>query len=128
MSEFSDYMEDKIIDDILVGSFVALFDAITGLEADNPTGEIVGNGYTRKAAGLNAASGGHTENAGDVTFPTASGDQGTITHTALVDHETNTNWGTDVHVLMFSPLDVPKDVGNGDTFKINAGDLDVDVT
>jgi len=32
------------------------------------------------------------------------------------------------NMIMWSALDASKAVGNGDTFKINAGDLDVTVT
>ena len=83
--------------------------------------------YARQAAGLSAAAGGASSNGADVTFPTATAGWGTVTHVALVDHAANVNWGTDVHVLMWSILDASKAVDNGDTFKINAGDLDVTV-
>jgi len=133
MSEFSDYFENAIIETMratnitAAAAYVALFTADTGLEADNPTAEVSGGSYAREAAGLSAASGGASSNASDITFTTATADWGTVTHVALVDHETNGNWGTDVHVLMWSALDAPKTVANGDTFKINAGDLDVTV-
>jgi hypothetical protein len=137
MSEFSDYMENLVIDHLLraqayspVTVYVALFTAETGLEANNPTAEVsfTGTAYARQAAGLGAASGGASSNAADITFPTATASWGTVTHVALVDHATNVTWGTNVNVLMWSPLDASKAVGSGDTFKINAGDLDVTVT
>lgn len=136
MAEFSDYFEDAIIETMratnitAVAVYVALFTAVTGLEADNPTAEVPTAGgtlYARKLADLTAASGGASSNAGAITFPTAGADWGTVTHCALVDHLDNTNWGTDVHVLMWSALDAGKTVADGDTFKINAGDLDVTV-
>ena len=136
MAEFSDYFENAIIETMratnitAVAVYVALFTADTGLEADNPTSEVPTAGgtlYARQLAGLSAAAAGASSNAADITFPTAGADWGTVTHVALVDHETNTNWGTDVHVIMWSALDASKAVANGDTFKINAGDLDVTV-
>jgi len=137
MAEFSTYMENKIIEVMratnftAVAAYVALFTAVTGLEDDNPTDEVPTAGgtlYTRKLAGLSAAVGdGISSNAGDITFPTAGAAWGTVTHCALVDHETNVTWGTDVHVLMWTELDAPKAVGTGDTFKISAGDLDVTI-
>jgi len=137
MAEFSTYMENKIIEVMratnftAVAAYVALFTAVTGLEDDNPTSEVPTAGgtlYVRQLAGLSAAVGdGVTSNAGDITFPTAGADWGTVTHVALVDHATNVTWGTDVHVFMWSALDASKAVGTGDTFKINATELDVTV-
>jgi len=134
MAEFSDYMENKIIDQmrnvagVQVAAYVALFTAVTGLEANSPSAEVSGNAYARQLAGLSAASGGASANAADITFPTATPSAwGLVTHMALVDHATNTTWGTNVNVLMWSPLDVSKQIDANDTFKINAGDLDVTV-
>ncbi len=130
MAEFSDYMENAIINQmrnvagVQVAVYVALFTADTGLEADSGWSgtEVSGGSYARQLAGLAAASGGASSNASDITFPTATGDWGTITHVALMDAETNG------HVLMWSALDASKTVNSGDTFKINAGDLDVSVS
>jgi len=110
-----------------VTAYVALFTADTGLEADNPDSEVSGGAYARQAAGLSAAAGGLSSNAAEITFPTATAGWGTVTHVALVSHQSNTNWGTDVHVLMWSPLDASKTIASGDIFKINTGDLDVTV-
>jgi len=131
MAELSDYFENAIINQMRnvagpqVAVYVALFTADTGLETDAPTAEVSGGSYARKLAGLSAASGGTSSNAGDITFGPATGEWGTVSHVALVDHETNTNWGTDVHVLMWSALDASKAVASGDTLVISAGDLDV---
>lgn len=136
MAEFSDYMENLIINHMLraqaytpVTVYVALFTAVTGLEADNPTAEISGNAYARQAAGLsNAVGDGVSSNAGDITFPVATpGTWGLITHVALVDHISNTTWGSNVHVLMWTQLDANKQIDANDQFKILAGDLDVTV-
>lgn len=135
MSEFSDYYEDEIIDHMLrnqsftppAAIYVALFTAATGLEANNPTAEVSGGAYTRKAVVLTAPSGGACENNATITFPEATADWGTVTHVAIVDHETNSTWGTNVNVLMWSALDASKAVGSGYTFQINSGDLDVSV-
>ena len=129
MAELSDYLEDKIIDHMLRNQaytpaatvYVALFTSDDGLEAGTITGEVSGGSYARQAAGLSAASGGASSNAGDITFPTATANWGTVTHVALMDALTAGN------VLMHSPLDASKTVNDGDTFKINAGDLDVTI-
>jgi hypothetical protein len=134
MAEFSDYYEDKIIDHMLRGQafsvpttvYVALFTAVTGLEANTPSAEVSGNAYARQAVTLSAGSGGLSSNTGDLTFPTATpASWGTVTHCAIVDHVSNVTWGTNVNVLMWSQLDTSKLVDAGDTFKINTGDLDV---
>lgn len=134
MAEFSDYMEDAIINVMRnvaftqVSAYVALFTAVTNLEIDAPTAEVSGGAYGRKAAGLSAPSGGESSNAADITFNTATANWGTVSHVALVTNVDATNWGTDVHVLMFSPLDANKIVNTGDTFRVNAADLDVAIT
>jgi hypothetical protein len=129
MAEFSTYLENKIIDHMLRDQsftppsmvYVALFTADNGLEGGTITGEVSGGSYARQAVTLTAASDGESSNSGDITFPTATADWGTITHVALMDASTGGN------VLMYSALDSSKTVNNGDTFKINDGDLDVTV-
>ena len=135
MAAFSDYLEDNIIDHFLRNQaftpattvYVALFTADTGLEANSPSAEVSGGSYARQSVTLSAASGGASSNSADLTFPTATADWGTVTHVAIVDHDTNTNWGTDVNVLMWAALTTSKTVSTGDIFKISTGDLDVSV-
>jgi len=127
MAEFSDFMENKIIDHMLRNQaytppttvYVALFTTATD-DAGGGT-EVSGGAYARQAVTLAAASGGASENSADITFPQATADWGTITHVALMDAETGGN------MLMHTAIDASKTVNNGDTFKINAGDLDVTV-
>ena len=127
MAEFTDFMENKIIDHMLRNQayappgtvYVALFTSATG---DDSSGtEVSGGSYARQAVTLTAASGGASENSADIAFPQATADWGTITHLALFDALTGGN------MLMHTLLDASKTVNNGDTFKINAGDLDVTV-
>jgi hypothetical protein len=136
MAEFSDYYEDAIIDHMLSGGiftppaniYLALFTAVTGLEANNPTSEVSGTDYARVEVTLDTASGGATANALDVTFPVAgAGGWGSVTHVAIVDHATNTTWGTNVNVLMWTELDAPKTIDAGDTAQFNDGDLDITI-
>lgn len=127
MAEFTDFMENKIIDHMLRNQsytppttvYVALFTSAT----DDTGGgtEVSGGSYARQAVTLSAASGGASSNSADITFPQATADWGTITHLALYDAATGGN------MLMHTPLDASKTVNNGDTFKINSGDLDVTV-
>ncbi len=128
MAELSTYMEDRIVnfmrnvaitDEAAV--YVALFTADDGLEAGTITSEVSGGSYARQLAGLSASSDGVSSNASDITFPTATANWGTVTYIALLDASTAGN------VIMHSAIDVNKTVNDGDTFKINAGDLDVTI-
>jgi len=127
MAEFTDYLEDKIIDHMLRNQsytppatiYLALFTAAPS-DAGGGT-EVTGGSYARQAVTLSAASGGASANSADITFPAATADWGTVTHVALMDALSGGN------MLMHTPLDASKTVNNGDTFKINAGDLDVTV-
>jgi hypothetical protein len=130
MSEFATYFENAIINLMRNTSFtevnvyVALFTdsaSTAELEAGTLTNEVAGGSYARQLAGLTAPSDGTSENAADITFPQATADWGTIRYVALMDAATSGN------ILMYSQLDADKVVNNGDTFKINAGDLDVTV-
>lgn len=131
MTEFSTYMENAIINLMRstaftqIAAYVALFKSpVTDneLEAGTITNEVSGGSYARQLAGLSAPSDGVSSNSADITFPQASANWGTVTHVALMDEASAGN------VLMYSALDASKVVDSGDTFKINAGDLDVTVT
>lgn len=127
MAEFSDFLENKIIDHMLRNQaytppatvYLALFTTATN-DAGGGT-EVSGGSYARQAITLAAASGGASSNSADITFPTATADWGTVTHVAIMDALTGGN------MLMHSPLDASKTVSNGDTFKVNANDLDITV-
>jgi hypothetical protein len=127
MAEFTDYMENKIIDHMLRNQsfsppatvYLALYTAAPG-ESGGGT-EVSGGSYARQAVTLSAASGGASSNSADITFPTATADWGTITHCALMDASTGGN------MLMYTALDASKTVNNGDTLKFNASSLEIAV-
>jgi hypothetical protein len=127
MAEFSDYMENAIINLMRntafteIAVYVALFTADTGLEADDGWAdtEIDGAGYARQLVGLSAPSDGTSSNASDIEFPEAEENWDEITHAALMDAS------TEGHVLMWTPLDIPKTIESGQTFKFSAGELNV---
>lgn len=135
MSAFSAYLEDEVLDHILGGAaftpqttvYAALFTADTGLEANNPTAEVSGNAYARQSITFGtAASGGAISNTAAITFPTATpGNWGDITHVAIVDHVSNTTWGTNVNVYFWGSLAATRTINNGDTFSFAIGDLTV---
>ncbi len=119
MAEFSDYMENKIIDDLLASCYVALF---TTPPADDGSGtEVTGGSYARQSVGLSPASDGTSSNAGGIIFPNATAGWGTVTHFALYDALTGGN------MLMHSILDFSRIVNTAITFKFNAGALVVTV-
>jgi hypothetical protein len=135
MADFSDYYENMIIEHMLRNQsftppttiYLALFTAATGLEANSGvTGEVTGTGYARKSVTLNTASGGVATNSATVDFGTAGSAWGTVTHVAIVDHETNTTWGTNVNVLLWKAIS-SKVVDSGDPVRVNAGALSLTV-
>ena len=135
MANFSDQMENDIINHFFMDAtvtpatelFLALFTADSGLEANLPTAECTGDAYARATATFTTATAGTSENGAEVTWATATGDWGAITHIAIVDSLAGTEYGTSVNVLMWGALTATKTVNSGDTFKIAAGDLDITV-
>lgn len=128
MGSFGNYLEDEILDHIFgKGSYTppTIYVALSTADpTDDGSGlaEPSGNGYARKStagADWNAASGGALDNANDITFAQATGSWGTITHFALMDALTAGN------MLAHGALSASKAIGNGDTAKFAAGELDV---
>ena len=136
MANFSDKMENDVINHFLMNQtstaktqhFLALFTASSGLEANLPTAEVSGGAYARATATFTTATAGTSENGATVTWAEATADWGTLTHLAIVDDVSNTEYGgTHTNVLMWGALTASKTVGTGDTFRIAAGDLDITV-
>ena len=97
MSEFSDYLENALINAVLRNTsytspatvYVALF---TSDPTDAGTGtELSGNGYARTAVTFGSPSNGVTTNSADVTFPTATASWGTVSHIGIYDASTSGN-------------------------------------
>lgn len=128
MGSFGNYLEDEILDHIFgKGSYtpptiyVALSTA-DPLDDGSGMSEPSGGSYARKstsAADWNTSSSGAIDNANDITFAQATASWGTITHFALMDALSGGN------LLAHGSLTTPKAIGNGDTAKFAAGDLDV---
>jgi len=128
MGSFSDFWELEILDHVFGKGAYTPPTIYVGLSTADPLddksglAEPSGNGYARvqTAAGdWNAAAAGALDNANDIEFPQASGSWGTVTHFGLFDAATVGN------MLAHGSLDVSKAVGDGDTIKFAAGDLDV---
>jgi len=123
----SDYLENEVIDHVFgKGSYtpptiyVALF-TVAPTDVGGGT-EVSGGSYARVATDSNdwdAAASGATANAGDITFPEATGDWGEVVAFALFDADTGGN------MLYWGDLTASKSINSGDTAKFATGDLDV---
>jgi len=125
MAEFSNYLENKVLDHVLRNtSYTSPSTVYVGLFLSDPTDagsgtECTGSAYARQALSVTTASGGIVTSSADVTFPQATGAWGTITHLGLLDALTSGN------LLMHTPLTTSKSIDNGDILKISSGNLTV---
>lgn len=143
MAAMSDYLENKLIDQIFRGQaytfptsvFIGL---LTAAPSDTGGGtEVSGNAYTR--VGVNttlanfagtqgtstttASSGtsGTTSNNTTLTFPTPSASWGTVTHFGVYDASTSGN------LLFFGALSISKTINAGDTVTFPAAALSIQI-
>jgi hypothetical protein len=128
MGGFSNYWENKILDHVFgKGNYTppTIYVALSTADPlDDASGlaEPSGNGYARvqtSASDWSQASGGSLNNAGDITFGTAAGSWGTITHFALFDA------AADGNMLAHGALNQSKAIGGSNTARFEAGDLDI---
>ena len=125
MAEFSDYLENALINAVLRNTtytspatvYVSLY-TTDPTDADTGT-EVSGGSYARTAVTMGAPSNGVSTNSADVTFPTATASWGTVTHIGIHDASTSGN------LLFHTPLDTAKTIDSGDIFKIETGNLTV---
>lgn len=125
MAEMSNYLENALINATLRATtytspatvYVALF-TTDPTDANSGT-EVSGGSYQRTAVTFGAPSDGVTTNSGAVTFPTATGSWGTVTHIGIMDAQTSGN------LLFHTPLDTSKTITSGDIFTISTGNLSV---
>lgn len=128
MGSFGDYLEDEVLDHIFgKGAYTppTIYVGLSTADPEDDAGSLaepVGNGYARvqtDSDDWDAASGGALANAEDITFPEASGSWGTVSHFGLFDAASAGN------MLAHGSLGSSKAIGDGDTPKFAAGDLDV---
>lgn len=125
MSEMSNFLEGELYDHLMrnlaytapTTLYVALF-TTDPTDADSGT-EVSAGSYLRQSIAFGAPTDGAGSNSSAVTFPTATASWGTVTHFGIYDAVSSGN------LLLHTPLTASKVVGNGDTFKVNAGDLTV---
>lgn len=134
MGSFSNYLEDELLDHIFgcgttdytppADIYVALSTADPG-EDGSTIAEPSGGSYARvqsDESDWGTSSGGTVSNTAELSFTTATGAWGAITHFALYDDPSAGN------MLGYGSLTTPKTVGVGDTAKFAIGDLDITLT
>lgn len=121
----SDYLENKLLDHQTGKTSYTMPSVWVGLYTAAPSDagggtEVSGGSYARKStagADWNAASAGSTSNANAITFVTATGAWGTVTHFGLFDASTAGN------LLRWAALGASKTIASGDTASFAAGAL-----
>lgn len=102
--------------------YISYHSADPGLNGAN---EVTGNGYARvavNAGGWDAVASKATQNTNSITFPTASGNQGNVTHVGVWDAASGGNflWG--------AALTATVTVNSGNTPQFASGALDIALT
>jgi hypothetical protein len=124
MSEFSNFLEDKILDITLKGGtaysvstpHVELY---TANPSDAGGGTVLADAnYVIQAVTFGTVSGGSVSNSAELTYPALAAGA-TITGVAVFDDASSTN------MLYWTALTASKTLDAGDIFSIAAGDLTV---
>jgi hypothetical protein len=147
MANMSNYLENKIIDQIFRGlpySFPStLYVALaTATPTDATTGatvaEVTGGTYSRQAvvsttanwfstdgltSGPSAGTNGTTTNVAAINFPAATADWGTVVGIVITDSGTTAAG----NALFWGTLTSNKVVTNGDTFSFNSSNISVQI-
>lgn len=124
MSDFSDYLENKILDHVFRNtSYTPPAAVYLGLYTSAPSDagggtEVSGAGYARQAITFGAASGGAISNTAAVQFTASGGSYGTVTHVGVFDAATTGN------MLAWKAI-TPIVMGSGGILTFAIGDIDV---
>ena len=124
----SNYAEAKLLDHVMGKTAFTMPTAYLALYTAAPTDagggtEVTGGSYARQAMAANmAAATGTTPtlstNSGQIAFPTATANWGTVVAIGVLDASTAGNF------LWWADLTASKTVNSGDTLVFNAGELD----
>ena len=117
MSQMSNFMETKVITDLLRTPTVNLHLYTSNPDEDDSGVEVTGGSYAAQEAVLGADTDGVTTTTADITFPAATADWGIVTHFGIKDASAN--------LLVYGSLAVSKTVNSGDTIKFTTGNLTV---
>lgn len=124
MSDFSDYLEDELLDHVFRNASYSSPAAVyLALYTANPTDagggtEVSTGGYSRQAITFGAASGGTVSNSAAVEFTASGANFGTITGVGIFDASSSGNlltWKSITSVV----------INDGDTLNFPIGDIDV---
>ena len=133
MGSFSNYLEAKILDQIVGKTDYTMPTAYLALCTSDPTDAGTGASMnevpsasqyarvTTSGSDWDAAASGATANATELSFTEASGSWGTVTHFAIVDSGTH---GAG-NMLAHGELDESKTVAAGEVVKFAIGALDI---
>jgi hypothetical protein len=125
MAEFSDYLENKVLDHVLRNvSYSSPTTVFVGLYTSNPTDtnsgtEVTGGSYARQSLSVTTASNGIVTSSADVTFPQCTASWGSVGFIGILDAVTSGN------LLMHTALTTAKTIDSGDILKITTGNLTV---
>ena len=125
MAEFTNYLEAKLLNHVLrntsytspTTTYVGLF---TAAPSDTASGtEVSGGSYARQVLSVSTATEGIVTSSGDLTFPQATANWGTVTHIGILDAITSGN------LLMYTALNTAKTIETDDILKISSGNLTI---
>ena len=125
MAAMSNYLELKMLDHFLgTASTSAPASVFLSLWTSDPSDagsgtELSGDAYARQDINFAAASGGAASSNATVTFPTATGSWGTITHIGIHDAVSSGN------LLYHSALSASKAIASGDVFQVASGAITI---
>lgn len=126
MAGFSDYLENKVLSYVFSGgSFSQPGTKYLALYTTAPTDagggtELSGSAYARQSCAF-TTTGNQATNSAAVEWPTATGSWGTVVAVGVFDGSSGSN------LLAWNNLTASKTISTGDVFRINAGDLDIDL-
>lgn len=127
MTAFTNYTENLILNWLMRGvgtppaAWYAALHTADPTEAGN-VGELSGNGYARQLVTFSESSASLSDNEADLLYgPNTDTDWGEVTHVSLWDAVTGGN------CLIKGPLTAPIAIVVGESLKIAAGNLDLEV-
>ena len=124
MADFSDYLENEVLDHVFGGaSYTSPSAVYLGLYTSNPTDagggtEVSTGGYARQEITFGSASSGAIANTAAVEFTASGANFGTITGVGIFDASSSGNllaWKSITSVA----------INDGDTLNFPIGDIDV---
>lgn len=132
MASFSNYSEDKVLNNLFRGEafsvpnlHIALFTSSAGLETNSASAQTevptADTGYARVAVpsytGFTVSSNGQSTNAAAFEFPAATLDWGTITHIGIMDAEIGGN------VILWGSIRNARPIYSGDIIRFAVGSI-----